>query len=67
MMTTRQPTRYEIKMTIGQTLPLLGDDCDNFQKWCAVFRLAEPYLGEEGATELANEFEAEGYVYKIKI
>ena len=62
-----KPTRDEIKSSIGHTLPLLGNDVNDFTKWCAVFRLAAPYLGEDDATKLANEFQDDGFTYSVKL
>jgi hypothetical protein len=60
-------TREDVRRTIGMALPSMRNDMSGFEKWCTVFRLAEPYVGEDDAAQIANEFQQDNWVYKIQV
>lgn len=64
-MNHNKPSRDDVKQSIGTVLPVIQGN--NFTKWCCIFRLAEPYLGEEEATKMANEFEATNFQNIIQL
>lgn len=60
-------TREDVRRTIGMALPSMRDELSTFEKWCTVFRLAEPYVGEDDAARMADEFQQDNWTYKIQV